>query len=67
MEGRQVATLVTADVEGAFDAVLRTGLLLRLREQGWPENIVHWAGSFMSGRYTCVWHDGVVTSMDHLY
>src|ERR1700694_2814947 len=64
MERRQVATLVTVDVEGAFDAVLRNRLLLRLREQGWPDNIVHWAGSFMSDRYACVRHDGVVTSMD---
>jgi len=67
MEKRQVATLVTIDVEGAFDAVLRNRLLLRLREQGWPENIVHWASSFMTDRHACVRHDDVVTSMDPLF
>ncbi|KAM4066292.1 reverse transcriptase (RNA-dependent DNA polymerase) [Hirsutella rhossiliensis] len=36
---KQVATLVTMDVEGAFDTVLRSRLILRLRQQGWPRNV----------------------------
>ncbi|KAM4056488.1 reverse transcriptase [Hirsutella rhossiliensis] len=28
------------DIQGAFDTVLRNRLLLRLREQGWPTNLV---------------------------
>ncbi|KAM4056911.1 reverse transcriptase (RNA-dependent DNA polymerase) [Hirsutella rhossiliensis] len=35
---------------GAFDTVLRNRLLLRLREQGWPTNLVRWAGCFMEQR-----------------
>ncbi|KAM4060039.1 hypothetical protein HRG_014169 [Hirsutella rhossiliensis] len=27
------------DVEGAFDTVLRSRLILRLRQQGWPRNV----------------------------
>ncbi|KAK5996418.1 putative RNA-directed DNA polymerase from transposon BS-like protein [Cladobotryum mycophilum] len=53
MEGK-VATLVTMDVQGAFDAVLCNRLLLRLREQGWPITLVRWVESFMTGRQASV-------------
>ncbi|KAK5994259.1 putative RNA-directed DNA polymerase from transposon BS-like protein [Cladobotryum mycophilum] len=53
MEGK-VATLVTMDVQGAFDAVLCNRLLLRLREQGWPTTLVRWVESFMTGRQASV-------------
>ncbi|EDN91303.1 hypothetical protein SS1G_00706 [Sclerotinia sclerotiorum 1980 UF-70] len=33
-------TLLTMDVKGAFDAVLPGRLVNRLREQGWPNNLV---------------------------
>ncbi|KID93327.1 Endonuclease/exonuclease/phosphatase, partial [Metarhizium majus ARSEF 297] len=46
----EVATLVTADIQGAFDTAMCNRLVLRLREQGWPDNLARWAGSFMSGR-----------------
>ncbi|RKK33449.1 hypothetical protein BFJ69_g18733, partial [Fusarium oxysporum] len=36
---KKVATLVTMDIQGAFDTVLRNRLILRLREQGWPEHL----------------------------
>ncbi|KAG6979060.1 Retrovirus-related Pol polyprotein from type-1 retrotransposable element R1 [Fusarium oxysporum f. sp. conglutinans] len=36
---KKVATLVTMDIQGAFDTVLRNRLILRLREQGWPERL----------------------------
>ncbi|KAL9563899.1 hypothetical protein ACKAV7_011934 [Fusarium commune] len=38
------------DIQGAFDTVMRNRLVLHLREQGWPEHLVRWAESFMSGR-----------------
>ncbi|RKK10703.1 hypothetical protein BFJ65_g14698 [Fusarium oxysporum f. sp. cepae] len=47
---KKVATLVTMDVQGAFDTVMRNRLVLRLREQGWPNHLARWAGSFMGGR-----------------
>lgn len=39
---QQVATLVTMDVQGAFDTVMRDRLILRLREQGWPPHLAPW-------------------------
>ncbi|RKK06588.1 hypothetical protein BFJ65_g18486, partial [Fusarium oxysporum f. sp. cepae] len=47
---KKVATIVTMDVQGAFDTVMRNRLILRLREQGWPNHLARWAGSFMGGR-----------------
>ncbi|OAA57831.1 Endonuclease/exonuclease/phosphatase [Akanthomyces lecanii RCEF 1005] len=38
----QVATLVTEDVMGAFDAILRNRMILRLRQQGWPDFLIRW-------------------------
>ncbi|CEJ95213.1 hypothetical protein VHEMI10708 [[Torrubiella] hemipterigena] len=45
-----VATLVTMDIKGAFDAVLRNRLIQRLQRQGWPLNLIYWVYSFMSCR-----------------
>ncbi|KJZ68791.1 hypothetical protein HIM_11822 [Hirsutella minnesotensis 3608] len=50
---KQVATLVTLDIQGAFDTVLRNRLVLRLREQGWPPNLARWVGSFMQDSAAC--------------
>ncbi|KJZ70204.1 hypothetical protein HIM_10390 [Hirsutella minnesotensis 3608] len=47
---KQVATLVTLDIQGAFDTVLRNRLVLRLREQGWPLNLAQ--------TNTLTWHIG---------
>ncbi|KJK73728.1 hypothetical protein H634G_10997 [Metarhizium anisopliae BRIP 53293] len=58
---KQVVTLVTADIQGAFDSALRNRLVLRLREQGWPDNVARWAGSFMSGRSARVRYQDVTT------
>ena len=43
---RQVAGILTVDLKGAFDSVLRNRLLLRLREQGWPTSLIAWTPSF---------------------
>ncbi|OAQ58652.1 reverse transcriptase [Purpureocillium lilacinum] len=56
-----VATLVTMDIQGAFDTVLRNRLILRLRQQGWPEQLARWAGSFMSDRSACVRYQDITT------
>lgn len=49
-EDKKVAGIITTDVKGAFDGILRNRLSYRLRSQGWPENIVQWGNSFMSER-----------------
>ena len=36
-------------------------LVLRLREQGWPDNLARWAGSFMSGRSARVRYQDIAT------
>ncbi|XP_044716517.1 reverse transcriptase (RNA-dependent DNA polymerase) domain-containing protein [Hirsutella rhossiliensis] len=41
------------DIQGAFDTVLRNRLLLRLREQGWPTNLVRWDITTPTTPLTC--------------
>ncbi|EFZ04216.2 Reverse transcriptase [Metarhizium robertsii ARSEF 23] len=57
----EVATLVTADIQGALDTAMCNRLVLRLREQGWPDNLARWAGSFMSGRSARVRYQDITT------
>ncbi|KID94541.1 reverse transcriptase, partial [Metarhizium majus ARSEF 297] len=58
---RKVATLVTMDIQGAFDTVMRNRLILRLRQQGWPLPLVKWAASFMSNRAARVRYQDITT------
>jgi ribonuclease HI len=55
---RQTASLLTLDVKGAFDAVLPGRLVRRLREQGWPPNLVQWVSSFATNRLVYIRLDG---------
>jgi ribonuclease HI len=57
---RLTASLLTLDVKGAFDTVLPGRLVRRLREQGWPTNLVHWVASFATDRSVYIRLDGVV-------
>ncbi|XP_044715319.1 reverse transcriptase (RNA-dependent DNA polymerase) domain-containing protein [Hirsutella rhossiliensis] len=63
---KQVATLVTLDIQGAFDTVLRNRLILRLREQGWPPNLARWVGSFMQDRSARIRYQDIVTDSSPL-
>ncbi|RKK80609.1 hypothetical protein BFJ68_g17704, partial [Fusarium oxysporum] len=63
---KKVATLVTMDIQGAFDTVLRNRLVLRLREQGWPDHLARWAGSFMGDRSARVRYQDTLTSSSPL-
>lgn len=47
---RQHITVVTMDVQGAFDAVLRRRLLRRMIRQGWPRPCIKLVESFLSDR-----------------
>ena len=42
----QKASMLTLDVQDAFDAVLSDHLINQLREQAWPTKIVQWIASF---------------------
>lgn len=47
---REVASLLTLDIQGAFDAVCPGRLRHRLIQQGWPLSLANWSFSFMSHR-----------------
>ena len=40
------ASMLTLDVQDAFDAVLSEFLIEQLQKQGWPINVIHWMTSF---------------------
>ena len=50
LQKKQSAALLLLDVKGAFDAVSHSGLLNRLRLQGWPQQIRNWIESFLTDR-----------------
>src|SRR5439155_23107682 len=52
------ASVLTMDVKGAFDGVLPGRLVRRLREQGWPDNLVRWVWSFATNRSVRIRLDG---------
>ncbi|RAL61113.1 hypothetical protein DID88_010452 [Monilinia fructigena] len=52
-QGKEV-TLVTLDVQGAFDALLPRRLLERMRKQGWPVKLLRLIGSFLADRKVMV-------------
>jgi hypothetical protein len=53
-------SLLTLDIKGVFDKVLPRRLVYRLHLQGWPENLVCWIASFMTGRSVQIRLDGEV-------
>ena len=54
------ASMLTLDIKGAFDAVLPGRLIRRLREQGWPNNLVNWVTSFVTNRTAQIHLDGEI-------
>jgi hypothetical protein len=46
----QHVTMVTLDVQGAFDALLKNRLLHRMSQQGWPQRTILFVDSFHTGR-----------------
>ncbi|CCU74408.1 reverse transcriptase [Blumeria hordei DH14] len=58
LNSKLTASLLTLDVKGAFDGVLPGRLVLRLRGQGWPDNLVRWVASFTSNRAAKIRLDG---------
>jgi len=48
-EGKQV-TMVTLDIQGAFDALLANRLLQRIQRQGWPMTLLCLVKSFLTNR-----------------
>lgn len=63
---KMVAGIVTLDIKGAFDGIARTRLVNRLKEQGWPEQLLKWTTSFMSNRSASIRLDGQHSQMREL-
>jgi ribonuclease HI len=57
---KKTASLLTFDVKGAFDGVLPGRLVHRLRSQGWPDKLVRWVASFITGRVVQIRIDGEI-------
>jgi ribonuclease HI len=54
-------TMVTMDVQGAFDALLKNRLLQRMRKQGWPRSLLAFVHSFLTDRHVQVRLGGTIT------
>ena len=46
----KLVTMVTLDVQGAFDALLKNRLLHRMAQQGWPQKTLRFVDSFLTDR-----------------
>jgi ribonuclease HI len=66
LELRGTATMMTLDVQGAFDATLQRRLMLRLIQQGWPQNLAKFAGSFMQDRQASIRLEDTITDPQHV-
>lgn len=53
-----VAGMITLDIKGAFDGIAQGRLVNRLREQGWPEQLLGWTASFFDDRTATIRLDG---------
>ncbi|KAI1000568.1 hypothetical protein K3495_g7626 [Podosphaera aphanis] len=58
LNSKLTSSVLTLDVKGAFDGVLPGRLVRRLREQGWPDNVVRWVTSFVTNRTVRIRLDG---------
>ena len=58
---KKVAGVVTVDVKGAFDGVLRNRMIYRLRTQRWPNGLIQWVSSFFSERSVRICLDQITT------
>jgi len=64
---KKVATLVTMDVEGAYDAILPNRLILQLRKQGWPEFLIRWLALYLAKRLASVrFEDAIAEALELL-
>ncbi|RAL64847.1 hypothetical protein DID88_001443 [Monilinia fructigena] len=58
---KREVTLVTMDVQGAFDALLPRRLLKRMQDQGWPTSLLKMIRSFLQERRVMVRLENVYT------
>ncbi|EDO03066.1 hypothetical protein SS1G_05545 [Sclerotinia sclerotiorum 1980 UF-70] len=61
LDAGKIVSLVTMDVQGAFDALLKRRLLKRMLKQGWPTSLLRMIDSFLTGRRVRIRLEGVIT------
>ncbi|KAJ6437636.1 endonuclease/exonuclease/phosphatase [Purpureocillium lavendulum] len=59
--GRQVLSLVSFDVAGAYNGVCKARLVQRMRARGLPEGLLRWLEAFCSGRTAALQLNGQLT------
>ncbi|RYP45714.1 hypothetical protein DL768_007978 [Monosporascus sp. mg162] len=59
-------SMVTLDVQGAFDALLKRRLLQRMRRQGWPLRVLRLADSFLTDRHVRVRLESATTDYERV-
>ncbi|CVL08167.1 uncharacterized protein FMAN_14180 [Fusarium mangiferae] len=64
---KKLVTLVTMDIQGAFDTVMRNRLVLRFREQCWPDHLARWVESFMMERSARIRYQNTTTPLSPLW
>lgn len=62
----KIATLLTFDIKGAFDAICPNRLIHRLTEQGWPTVLCQWTKAFLLGRRASMKLDDQISETKHL-
>ena len=62
----QVASLLTMDIQRAFNMVQADLLWTRLIQQGWPRNIADWARSFTTDRKVRVRFEDHTSDLHHI-
>lgn len=60
------STLVTLEVERAFDAVLQNRLIWRMQAQGWPKLSLRWTKTILESRTAQVRFQGGITDPKEL-
>jgi hypothetical protein len=63
---KKVLSLISFDVKGAYNGVVKERLLQRLRARGIPEPLVNWIDSFCSQRTTTITVNGITSHMQQL-
>lgn len=61
-----VSTLVTLNVQRAFDVVLHSRLIQRMQAQGWPYSVLRWTTSLLKNRFVQVRYSEGISSLKEL-
>ncbi|KAL2890686.1 reverse transcriptase [Ceratocystis lukuohia] len=58
MDEGKITSILTFDVQGAFDGILPNRMVARLQEQRWPSHVCKWVQSFLESRSAQISLDG---------